>query len=751
MDAETIKDFLISLGFQIDDAGAKKFDSVIAGVTANVFKMAAVVEGAALTVTAFTAKIASGLDDLYWASQRTGATVAGIKAIGYAASQTGSSAAAAQGSLESLSRFMRNNPGAEGFLNRLGVQTRDASGNMRDMSAVFSSVGQQLSKMPYYRANQYAQMLGIDENTLMAMRRGLTGFTAEYSAMAKAIGFNADQAAVSSNRFMTSLRDFSAMAGMARDKIGSNLADGLAGSIDNLRKQTLDNFPKIEDTITRGVKGILWLADAIGRVVFRLIQAAGDIRQWFNNLDSGTQKLIASFGALLVAWKLLNSAFLTSPIGMITALIGSLVLLYDDYKTWKEGGKSLINWAEWEPGITSALKGIDQLLQSVKGLAKEVGALFGIDPKTWTAKWELDSLTHQFSELAKMLDTIAKLLNAIKDGRWSDAANLTKGLLKQGSDQPDAMPGVTKSAMETRSWLLDKYNSANDALNNIYFGINNSLNGSYLDANHSLNKVLPKWAGGSTDEPEQHAQSTRKIKNADLPGTVAGQFNETVERIKGQKFADNFTDALLRLVNLAAVQTNTSLTSSTIPEGVTAPKPTTAGAALLGWLQPTFSKLEALYKLPEGLLKSVAITESAGDPNAVSGAGAQGLFQIMPRTGKDLGLRGNDAFDPVKSAQAAAKYLAQLMKQNGGDLDKTLASYNWGIGNVQKYGMALAPKETRQYVPKVKSNLPGNTLNQETHITVYGATDPRATANEIGQRQSVVNSRATQQMNKGPS
>lgn len=728
MDAETIKDFLISLGFQIDDAGAKKFDSVIAGVTANVFKMAAVVEGAALTVTAFTAKIASGLDDLYWASQRTGATVAGIKAIGYAASQTGSNAAAAQGSLESLSRFIRNNPGAEGFLNRLGVQTRDASGNMRDMSAVFTSVGQQLSKMPYYRANQYAQMLGIDENTLMAMRRGLTGFTAEYSAMAKVISFNADQAAVSSNRFMTSLRDFSAMAGMARDKIGSNLSDGLAGSIDNLRKQILDNFPKIEDTITRGVKGILWLADAIGRVVFRLIQAAGDIRQWFNNLDSGTQKLIAAFGGLLVAWKLLNSAFLTSPIGMITALIGSLVLLYDDYKTWKEGGKSLINWAEWEPGITSALKGIDQLLKSVKGLAKEVGDLFGIDPKTWTAKWELDSLTHQFSELAKMLDTIGKLLNAIQEGRWSDVAKLGKDLFTQGKDNPSAMPGVEKNAQEMREKAI----------------------GFWQDIKSRFK------AGGwyeyqrQNGDPEQHAQSARKIKNADLPGTVAGQFNQTVDRIKSQKFADSFTDALLRLVNMAAAQTNTSSTDYSMPEGVTTPKPTTAGAALLGWLQPTFSKLEALYKLPEGLLKSVAITESAGDPNAVSDAGAQGLFQIMPGTGKDLGLRGNDAFDPLKSAQAAAKYLSQLMKQNGGDLDKTLASYNWGIGNVQKYGMALAPRETREYVPKVKSNLPVNTLNQETHITVYGATDPRATANEIGQHQTAVNSRANQQMYKGP-
>lgn len=59
------------------------------------------------------------------------------QAIGYAASQAGSSAEAARGSLESLSRFMRNNPGAEGFLNRLGVQTRDASGNMRDMASIF--------------------------------------------------------------------------------------------------------------------------------------------------------------------------------------------------------------------------------------------------------------------------------------------------------------------------------------------------------------------------------------------------------------------------------------------------------------------------------------------------------------------------------------------------------------------------------------------------------------------------------------
>ena len=272
MNAETIKEFLVSLGFQVDSSGERKFNAVLAGVTANAIKTGLAVEAAALSVVAYTAKIASGLDTLYWASQRTGSTVQGIKAIGYAVSQVGGSADAARGSLESLARFVRNNPGAEGFLNRLGVQTRDASGNMRDMSAIFTGVGQKLSGMPYYRANQYASMLGIDENTLMAMRRGIGGFTGQYSSMAKAIGFNADQAAASSNRFMTSLRSFGEMASMARDKIGSNLAGGLAGSLDKLRRHILDNFPRIEQTLTKAIKGILWLGDVIGRLFFRIIE-----------------------------------------------------------------------------------------------------------------------------------------------------------------------------------------------------------------------------------------------------------------------------------------------------------------------------------------------------------------------------------------------------------------------------------------------------------------------------------------------
>lgn len=373
MNTETIKDFLVSLGFSVDDAGAKKFGSVLAGTTANVIKMGLAVEGAALSVVAFTAKIASGLDNLYWASQRTGATVQGIQSIGYAVSQVGGSVDAARSSLESLSRFIRNNPGAEGFLNRLGVQTRDASGNMRDMAAIFTGVGQKLSSMPYYRANQYAQMLGIDENTLMAMRRGVGQFSAQYSEMVKAIGFNADQAALSSNRFMTSLKSLGEMAGMARDKIGSNLADGLAGQIDNLRKKIIENFPKIEVTITKVIKGILWLGEIVGRVAFRIVDGVGDIIEWWGKLDAETKTLIEVIGGLVVAMRILNSTFWMSPIGLITGLIVALGLLWEDYKTWKEGGNSLIDWEKWQPAIDKAKDAITWLRDHLLELKDGVG------------------------------------------------------------------------------------------------------------------------------------------------------------------------------------------------------------------------------------------------------------------------------------------------------------------------------------------------------------------------------------------
>ncbi|RYI15840.1 hypothetical protein EVY38_15755 [Klebsiella pneumoniae] len=492
MNAETLKDFLISLGFKVDEAGARKFDAVVAGTTLKAIELGVKVEAAALSVVAFTAKIASGLDDLYWASQRTGATVEGIKQIGYAVSQVGGSVDGARGSLENLARFMRNNPGAEGFLNRLGVQTRDASGNMRDMATIFTGVGQRLSSMPYYRANQYAQMLGLDENTLMAMRRGIGQFSGEYTAMAKAIGYNADVAAVSSNKFMTSLRSFGLMAGMARDKIGSSLADGLAGSLDRLRRQILENFPKIEGAITGTVKGILWAGEMVGRVIYRLIQLGQGISDWWDSLDKQSQQLIELIGALTAAWWMLNRAMLASPITWVLGLAAAIALLWEDYQTWKEGGKSLIDWGKWKPEVDAALKMVGDLKQTVLDLGKALAKLLNIDPKSWSLKWDFSNFITQMGEFSKMLSMIGDLLNAIKDGRWSDAASIGRALLKQGSNQPDALPGVSDSANGAADWIKDKTGFDPRSIGRFFRGEGNTL----ADRNNNPGNIRPVGGGG---------------------------------------------------------------------------------------------------------------------------------------------------------------------------------------------------------------------------------------------------------------
>ena len=420
---------------------------------------------------------------------------------------------AARSSLESLSRFIRNNPGAEGFLNRLGVQTRDASGNMRDMAAIFTGVGQKLSSMPYYRANQYAQMLGIDENTLMAMRRGVGQFSAQYSEMVKAIGFNADQAALSSNRFMTSLKSLGEMARMARDKIGSNLADGLAGQIDNLRKKIIENFPKIEVTITKVIKGILWLGEIVGRVAFRIVDGVGDIIEWWGKLDAETKTLIEVIGGLVVAMRILNSTFWMSPIGLITGLIVALGLLWEDYKTWKEGGNSLIDWEKWQPAIDKAKDAITWLRDHLLELKDGVGG--------WQNALEILGTFIAGVWVSRVLGAFGKI-SGLPVPPW------LKGWMAYAAYLYSDRENIGASAKS--SWDYTKQN------------IGDSLRWLGIDTDFGRNPHTVKGANIQSDipgaEPEQYAQATKRGERNNNPGNLnfAGQAGASLER-PGGRFA----------------------------------------------------------------------------------------------------------------------------------------------------------------------------------------------------------------------
>lgn len=117
--------------------------------------------------------------------------------------------------------------------------------------------------------------------------------------------------------------------------------------------------------------------------------------------------------------------------------------------------------------------------------------------------------------------------------------------------------------------------------------------------------------------------------------------------------------------------------------------------------------------VPEALVW-LAETESSFDPRALSPVGARGLFQLMPRTARSLGLSLfplDQRTHPEASAAAAAAYLRKLHARFG-DWPLALAAYNAGEGLVSRRlkasdnksyaGIAdLLPAETRHYVPKV--------------------------------------------------
>jgi soluble lytic murein transglycosylase-like protein len=117
-------------------------------------------------------------------------------------------------------------------------------------------------------------------------------------------------------------------------------------------------------------------------------------------------------------------------------------------------------------------------------------------------------------------------------------------------------------------------------------------------------------------------------------------------------------------------------------------------------------------KVDPALLAAMVEVESKFNPTAVSKTGAMGLMQLMPPTARELGVK--NPFSPEESLKGGARYIKQLLDDYNGDVNKALAAYNYGPGNLKRSN--ILPLETRAYV--------NNVLKARTKYLAQASTTP---------------------------
>ncbi|HEX4752451.1 MAG TPA: lytic transglycosylase domain-containing protein [Solirubrobacterales bacterium] len=169
----------------------------------------------------------------------------------------------------------------------------------------------------------------------------------------------------------------------------------------------------------------------------------------------------------------------------------------------------------------------------------------------------------------------------------------------------------------------------------------------------------------------------------------------------------SFGDALAEATAVSGGDTEIGEASA-----VTSPSPTTSALATTAATEtgetagsgsvPYQSLIEeacAKYGVEPALLAGLIEQESHFDPSVGSGAGAEGLTELMPETAASLGV--TDPHDPTQSIEAGARLLSEKLSEFGGNKELALAAYNAGSGAVQQYNGIPPYPETQEYVQKV--------------------------------------------------
>lgn len=229
--------------------------------------------------------------------------------------------------------------------------------------------------------------------------------------------------------------------------------------------------------------------------------------------------------------------------------------------------------------------------------------------------------------------------------------------------------------------------------------------------------IIDMYNAPQDDSSAYSPQTTDSLLNLWYVHRLNNSLDEGIYNMDSVHFTSNVPDSVLvdrikRMNAYVTVPYNEKVRDYMILYSEKMPTKMQHMLGLAQYYMPIFEETLSRYDMPQEL-KYMAIIESALNPVAVSRVGAKGMWQFMYNTARSYGLKINsfvdERYDPVKSADAAARYMRDAYRIFG-DWNLAISSYNCGSGNVLKAIKRSGsnkfwdiyeylPRETRGYVP----------------------------------------------------
>ena len=374
MSGAVIKEFLVGLGFQVDEAGLQKFDAGIKSASLKVAAFGAASVAAAGAIVAFVGSVANKLDEVGDTADRIGTTAEELMRLQYVATLSGSSSQAAASAMENLGRIAGEaaqgiGRGAKVF-GDLGLSAKDAAGNLKPTTQLLAEVGDKIKDLSRQEQVAVLSKLGIDPSMIGAITGGMGELASEFDALYKAAGVDLNKAAEASGTFNDALDRLSMTFDAVKTAVAVKFMPQIARGIDTVRQFLVQNLPKIIGAVQPIFALILRVAEAFITLAARIGSGVATILGWLARLNDATNGWAGYILAAAAAWKYLNLSFLKTPLGMLLSLAVVVALLIDDFLTFKEGGDSLIDWGSGfglvMQAVTSVLAGLLAGIVAVK-------------------------------------------------------------------------------------------------------------------------------------------------------------------------------------------------------------------------------------------------------------------------------------------------------------------------------------------------------------------------------------------------